>query len=631
MDIKRLRQRSKTEELEAFLDIYAKTEDCELSPDGDFVIYVRESWKEVHAKYIAHCEKLSEPYLRFTKFCNIRAAKRPLMKKHRSSRASGWDHLECSTCNGLRRKVIHAQKLAAHAKDEEERLRLDQIVKDLQALLKEHLERARQGRCNYRLRRSKAVRNRDKGDVSMIIDATGANVANYSPRFKTTEKGEPARHQMLKIKSTFLKIHRMGSVLVNTLPDLESQGGNLTVECIMIAVQHALNILKAGGVSKIRNLYIQLDNVSSNKCSTVFSALASLVLLGVCRKVKVNYLIVGHTHEDIDALIGTIVAKLRALDLPALSVYEKEVKASVLMESAQIQGVQHLIGIPDYDKLFKDCIPSTVSGILRVKELRITATEEGLMEIYYKSNSVKEGWYPKPLDDFVRPIIWQELFRHPDFDLQGDVINVEPARAVMDHGRRQYWEYKVRYAGGDIRYYQLKCISIPINLGTPEELRLRIESQELRRQEFLKSLSVQHKRDVIFEDIKSLLRARLQDDHIPEWEDYFAELSVKIDSDKFPSPIFLSLIQSAGGPIRRSAAFNSSTIIDSDDVVQPVTFRGGPIANARHRSVELDKLAEQLNLARLLDGPTRRPRGMGRGESGRRGGRGGRSGRRWRK
>ena len=111
------------------------------------------------------------------------------------------------------------------------------------------------------------------------------------------------------------------------------------------------------------------------------------------------------------------------------------------------------------------------------------------MEIYYKSNSVKEGWYPKPLDDFVRPIIWQELFRHPDFDLQGDVINVEPARAVMDHGRRQYWEYKVRYAGGDIRYYQLKCISIPINLGTPEELRLRIESQELRRQEFLKSLS----------------------------------------------------------------------------------------------------------------------------------------------
>ena len=228
----------------------------------------------------------------------------------------------------------------------------------------------------------------------MIIDATGANVANYSPRVKTTEKGEPAIHQMLTIKSTFLKIHGMGSVLVNTLPDLESQGGNLTVECIMIAVQHALNNLKGGGVSKIRNLYIQLDNVSSNKCSTVFSALASLVLLGVCRKIKVNYLIVGHTHEDIDALIGTIVAKLRAMDLPALSVYENEVKASVLKESAQIQDVVHLLGITDCDHLFKDCIPFTKSGILRVKELRIIASDEGQIEIFYKSNSVKEGWYP---------------------------------------------------------------------------------------------------------------------------------------------------------------------------------------------------------------------------------------------
>jgi hypothetical protein len=39
--------------------------------------------------------------------------------------------------------------------------------------------------------------------------------------------------------------------------------------------------------------------------------------------------------------------------------------------------------------------------------------------------------------------------------------------------------------------------------------------------------------------------------------------------------IYVSLIDSAGGAIRRSAVFNSSTVIDADDVVQPVTFRGG--------------------------------------------------------
>ena len=77
-----------------------------------------------------------------------------------------------------------------------------------------------------------------------------------------------------------------------------------------------------------------------------------------------------------------------------------------------------------------------MSGILRVKELRITASDEGQIEIFYKSNSVKEGWYPKPLDDFVSPAIWQELFRHPDFDVQGEVTKVEPASPVLDHGRR---------------------------------------------------------------------------------------------------------------------------------------------------------------------------------------------------
>ena len=69
---------------------------------------------------------------------------------------------------GYRGRVINEQKLVAHAKDEEKRLRLDQVVKGLKAILREHLESAGQGRINYRLRRSKALRNRDKLDISMI-------------------------------------------------------------------------------------------------------------------------------------------------------------------------------------------------------------------------------------------------------------------------------------------------------------------------------------------------------------------------------------------------------------------------------------------------------------------------------
>jgi hypothetical protein len=48
-----------------------------------------------------------------------------------------------------------------------------------------------------------------KGHLSMIIDGAGAQASNYSPRYNTTDKGEPARHEMLKIKSTYVKVRFM--------------------------------------------------------------------------------------------------------------------------------------------------------------------------------------------------------------------------------------------------------------------------------------------------------------------------------------------------------------------------------------------------------------------------------------
>ncbi len=117
----------------------------------------------------------------------------------------------------------------------------------------------------------------------------------------SSEKKEPARHTMLKIKTTFIKVHGIGSLLVVTFPDIEKQGGNLTVECIIRGIQFAMT---NANIPKIRNLYIQLDNVSSNKCYTIISSMTALVVCGVCKKIKIHYLVVGHTHETIDALIG---------------------------------------------------------------------------------------------------------------------------------------------------------------------------------------------------------------------------------------------------------------------------------------------------------------------------------------
>jgi len=167
--------------------------------------------------------------------------------------------------------------------------------------LETHRELADSAKKQYYDVRGKAVKNKVKGDISMIIDAGGGSGCSHIPRFSSSEKREPARHTMLKIKTTFIKVHGIGSLVVVTFPDIERQGGNLTVECIIRGIKFAIN---NSDISKVRNLYIQLDNVSSNKCYTIISSMAALVACGLCKKIKIHYLVVGHTHEDIDALIG---------------------------------------------------------------------------------------------------------------------------------------------------------------------------------------------------------------------------------------------------------------------------------------------------------------------------------------
>ena len=77
----------------------------------------------------------------------------------------------------------------------------------MKKLAKDHrCQQADNARQEYYKTRSKAIDNAIRNDISMIIDAGGGAGCIHIPRFPTTEKGEPARHEMLKIKSTFVKV-----------------------------------------------------------------------------------------------------------------------------------------------------------------------------------------------------------------------------------------------------------------------------------------------------------------------------------------------------------------------------------------------------------------------------------------
>ena len=54
-----------------------------------------------------------------------------------------------------------------------------------------------------------------------------------------------------------------------------------------------------------RSLYLQMDNCAcENKNKYVFAFCSLLVELGIFRKIKVSFQMVGHTHEDVDQMFS---------------------------------------------------------------------------------------------------------------------------------------------------------------------------------------------------------------------------------------------------------------------------------------------------------------------------------------
>ena len=117
------------------------------------------------------------------------------------------------------------------------------------------------------------------------------------------------------------------------------------------------------------------------------------------QKIKVNFLEVGQTHEDIDALIGSVVTKLCPTDLRTFEERIKAIKNALnRIEEGHVKDVEEVIGISGYEVALANYTPPGISGLMQIKEFRIKANAEGDPVFLYKSNSTIDGWLPKPFD-----------------------------------------------------------------------------------------------------------------------------------------------------------------------------------------------------------------------------------------
>jgi hypothetical protein len=262
--------------------------------------------KLVHQVYCEALEKDStciQLPLNYEDFVSVWKARKDLSHIKCSKYKPGFSKCDkCSEFNRIRKKQLdEVQKEAALAK------------------YQTHLLEERSEREQYYAARNKAGQN-PKQYLSLIIDSMDQR-KTCIPYWLNPPKCLGTDYS-LKNRVIGVIAHGFGTFLYWCTPQLKHDT-DLTIECLRRTLLKYQQ--EKGSLPPV--LYLQMDNASDNKSRRFFSFLAYLISKNVFQKIKVSYLVVGHTHEDIDGYFSVI------------SRYFKKTLQQVLTISAFIHGL----------------------------------------------------------------------------------------------------------------------------------------------------------------------------------------------------------------------------------------------------------------------------------------------------
>ena len=166
-----------------------------------------------------------------------------------------------------------------------------------------HHDEARSERVGYHNRREDG-RDPTSDSVSIILDkwdSSKCTVPYFSRKpggwWNVTSKDVLNQH----VLGVMVHATPQNKVYMYTFNDSVGGGANSNIEGLRRTLAREF-----AGKPMPRIVYVQADNASDNKCWTVLLFLAMLVYHGYTAEVYFSFLLVGHTHEDIDALFSVI-------------------------------------------------------------------------------------------------------------------------------------------------------------------------------------------------------------------------------------------------------------------------------------------------------------------------------------
>jgi hypothetical protein len=152
-----------------------------------------------------------------------------------------------------------------------------------------------------------------------------------------------------------------------------SHDSNFTIECL----QRTLENLEKEGENNFKfppKLFLQMDNCwRENKNKFVMAYLSLLVHRKIFKEIEISFIPVGHTHEDIDQLFGTISSMLKSRTAVTLKSFQRLVERST-QNNPKIKAIQ--IGkVANFSGLMKRYLKD-FQGISKFRFFRITSDPE---------------------------------------------------------------------------------------------------------------------------------------------------------------------------------------------------------------------------------------------------------------
>ena len=152
-------------------------------------------------------------------------------------------------------------------------------------------------------------------------------------------------------------------------------------------------------------LNVQMDNAArENKNCFVFYFLSLLVAKDIFGEVYMNFMLIGHIHDDIDALVGRWSMSLRKESFPIISLVMKS-----FMELESIPIIPHVIEVVlDFKGFFAGGIVEgneAIEGHTKAEQFKFFVDSNGYLMMKYTILYCDNEWLPNEGGDSK---LWRE-------------------------------------------------------------------------------------------------------------------------------------------------------------------------------------------------------------------------------